>query len=98
MDEEKKLDDIIEEVDREIQALTGGTPQQFDVNRMFTESQAIQKSMYGGGEENELEKKYLDGIRTREEEIQKRKEKLLEDADEVEELNDLELDGIFIKK
>jgi hypothetical protein len=98
MDEEKKLDDIIEQVDREIEALTGGTPQQFDVNRMFNESQVMQKSLYGGGENNLVEQQYLEGIRKREEEIHKRKEKILEEVEEVEEVNGLELDGIIIKK
>jgi len=98
MDDEKKLDDIIDQMDREIQELTGGKPQEFDVNRMFTESQKMQKSLYGGGEENPIEQEYLDGIRKREEEIQRRKEQLLSEAEEVEELNDLEVDGIFIKK
>jgi hypothetical protein len=98
MDDEKKLDDIIDQMDREIQELTGGKPQEFDVKQMFTESQAIQKSLYGGGEENPIEREYLDGLRKREEEIQKRREQLLSEAEEVEELNDLEVDGIFIKK
>lgn len=96
--EEKNLETIIEEMDKEIQQLTGGKPREFDVNEMFNDSLKIQRMLYGGGEKNILEKKYIQGIKEREEEIKKRKEKLLEDADDVEELNELEVDGIIIKK
>jgi len=95
---DKDYESIIEEMDKEIQELTGGKPREYDVNRMFNESLDTQKSLYGGGENNIIEKKYLEGIKEREEKIKRRKEHLLEEAEDVEELNGLEVDGIFIKR
>jgi len=90
--------DVIEEMDLEIEKLTGDIPKEYNVNEMFTESQEIQRNLYGGGEDNTIEKHYLDGIREREEEIHKKKEKILQEVDEVEEVSELEEDGIIIRK
>ena len=46
----------------------------------------------------QIEKNYLEGIREREEEIKHKKEQILLEIDEVEEINELEEDGIIIKK
>ena len=89
---------IIDEMDKEIQNLTGGKPKEYDVNRMFQESQEIQQQRYGGGANNVIEQNYLDGIREREEEIKHNKEQMLLEVDDVEEINKLEEDGIIIKK
>jgi len=89
---------VIEEMDLEIKKLTGDIPKEFNVNEMFAESQEVQKNLYGGGEDNSIEKQYLEGIREREDEIQQRKEKILEQVDEVEEVSELEEDGIIIRK
>jgi hypothetical protein len=96
--ENRENTDVIEEMDLEIQKLTGDIPKEFNVNEMFAESQELQKNLYGGGENNSIEKKYLEGIREREEEIQQRKEKVLDEVDEVEEVSELEEDGIIIRK
>ena len=95
MDEEKS---IIDEMDEEILDLTGGEPKEFDLKTMFNESQEKQKNLYGGGEENINERRYLEGLKAREDAVKKKKEKLMKEVDEVEELNELEEDGIFIKK
>ena len=89
---------IIDEMDNEIQDLTGGRPKEYDVNGMFEECQEIQQQRYGGGENNIIEQNYLEGIREREEEIKHKKEQILLDVDQVEEVNDLVEDGIIIKK
>jgi hypothetical protein len=99
MDTEKReTTDVIEEMDLEIKKLTGDIPKKYDVNEMFVESQEIQRNLYGGGEDNQIEKHYLDGIREREEKIHQRKEKALQEVDEVEEVSELEEDGIIIRK
>jgi hypothetical protein len=99
MDTEKReTTDVIEEMDLEIKKLTGDIPKKYDVNEMFVESQEIQRNLYGGGEDNQIEKHYLDGIREREEKIHQRKEKVLQEVDEVEEVSELEEDGIIIRK
>jgi hypothetical protein len=99
MDTEKReTTDVIEEMDLEIKKLTGDIPKKYDVNEMFVESQEIQRNLYGGGEDNQIEKHYLDGIREREEKIHQRKEKVLQEVDEVEEMSELEEDGIIIRK
>jgi hypothetical protein len=99
MDTKKReTTDVIEEMDLEIKKLTGDIPKKYDVNEMFVESQEIQRNLYGGGEDNQIEKHYLDGIREREEKIHQRKEKALQEVDEVEEVSELEEDGIIIRK
>jgi hypothetical protein len=99
MDTKKReTTDVIEEMDLEIKKLTGDIPKKYDVNEMFVESQEIQRNLYGGGEDNQIEKHYLDGIREREEKIHQRKEKVLQEVDEVEEMSELEEDGIIIRK
>jgi hypothetical protein len=99
MDTEKQENtDVIEEMDLEIQKLTGDIPKEFNVNEMFAESQEVQKNLYGGGEDNSIEKQYLEGIRKREVEIQQRKNMFLDELDEVEEVSELEEDGIIIRK
>lgn len=98
IEENIKIMTIIDEMDKEIKNLTGGKPKEYDVNRMFKESQEIQQQRYGGGANNIIEQNYLDGIREREEEIKHKKEQILLEVDEVEEINNLEEDGIIIKK
>ncbi len=98
IEENSNIMTIIDEMDTEIQNLTGGKPKEYDVNRMFKESLEIQQQRYGGGETNIIEQNYLEGIREREEEIKHKKEQILLEVDEVEELNDLEEDGIIIRK
>ena len=99
MDTEKsETADVIKEMDREIKKLTGDIPREYNVNEMFAESQEVQKNLYGGGEDNLIEKHYLEGIREREETIHQRKEKILQNVDEVEEVSELEEDGIIIRK
>ena len=89
---------IIDEMDNEIFELTGGKPKEYDVNQMFEDSLETQKNLYGGGASNIIERRYLEGIREREEKIKHNKEAVLAEVDEVEEISELEEDGIIIKK
>ncbi len=103
---------IVEEVDNEIQACTGGIPPEYNVERMFRETQDHQQKLFGGGAENVLEKKWIEGVIQRESEINRRKTEMMEEIEEVEEVaeevveevvedgefNELEKDGIFLKR
>ena len=118
---------IVEEVDNEIQACTGGIPTEYNVERMFRETQDHQRKLFGGGAENVLEQKWLKGLMQREDEINRKKTDMMEEIEEVEEVevviekeveevvegvvekevgevvengefNELERDGIFLKR
>lgn len=77
---------IVEEVDNEIQACTGGIPPEYNVERMFRETQDHQQKLFGGGAENVLEKKWIEGVIQRESEINRRKTEMMEEIEEVEEV------------
>ena len=106
---------IVEEVDNEIQACTGGIPTEYNVERMFRETQDHQRKLFGGGAENVLEQKWLEGLMQRQDEINRKKTDMMEEIEEVEEVvedvvekveemvedgefNELERDGIFLKR
>lgn len=93
-----RIFDIVDEMDNEILKATGKKPSEYDLEGLFNESQANLKTMYGGGEGNTLEQGWLEGIKAREAEIIEKRTKLLEETAEVEELDDLGKDGIFIRK
>lgn len=77
---------IVEEVDNEIQECTGGIPPEYNVERMFRETQDHQQKLFGGGAENVLEKKWIEGVIQRESEINRRKTEMMEEIEEVEEV------------
>ncbi len=77
---------IVEEVDNEIQACTGGIPPEYNVERMFRETQDHQRKLFGGGAENVLEKKWLEGLMQRQDEINRKKTDMIEEIEEVEEV------------
>jgi hypothetical protein len=89
---------IVEEMDKEIQKITGGKPKDYDLQVLFKESQEIQKALYGGGENNGVEQVWLEGLKTREAEIEGRRIQSIEETEEVEELDFLGRDGIYIRK
>ena len=92
---------IVEQMDDEIYSLTGGKPKEVNVEKMHAESLENQRINNGGGENNALELQWLEKIKERQEEIQKRKEKMIEEIEEIEEvgeLTDLERDGIILKR
>ena len=77
---------IVEEVDNEIQACTGGIPTEYNVERMFRETQDHQRKLFGGGAENVLEQKWLEGLMQRQEKINRKKTDIMEEIEEVEEV------------
>ncbi len=77
---------IVEEVDNEIQACTGGIPPEYNVERMFRETQDHQRKLFGGGAENVLEQKWLEGLLQRQDEINRKKTDMMEEIEEVEEV------------
>jgi hypothetical protein len=79
---------IVEEMDEAILETTGGKPPEYDLQGLFEECQTYQKSIYGGGEANIEETTWLEGVKSREAEIENRRKKLIEETDEVEELDD----------
>jgi hypothetical protein len=79
---------LIEEMDEAIRETTGGKPPQYDLQGLFEECQTFQKSLYGGGEANRDEISWLEAIKAREIEIEKRRQRLIEETEEVEELED----------
>jgi hypothetical protein len=88
-------------MDNEIFSFTGGKPEEVNVERLHEESQQNQRLNNGGGEDNEIELNYLRKIKERQEEIQKRKEHMIEEVEEIEQigdLTDLEKDGIILKQ
>jgi hypothetical protein len=92
---------IVEQMDEEIFSFTGGKPKEVNVTQMHAECLEKQRINNGGGENNELELQWLRKIKERQEEIQKRKEKMIEEVEEIEEigeLTDLERDGIILKR
>jgi hypothetical protein len=94
---------IVEEMDDAILKATGGKPADYDLQSLFNECQTYQQSLYGGGEQNRAETEYIEGIRAREAEIASRRNQLIDDTEEAEELeteelDDLGRDGIFIKR
>ena len=92
---------IVEEMDNEIQACTGGMPPEYNVEEMFRETQEYQQKLFGGGSENVVEKEWIEGLMQRQTSINHRKAEMMEDIEEIEEaeeLNELERDGIFLKR
>lgn len=95
---------IVEEMDNEIQACTGGIPPEYNVEEMFRETKEYQRKLFGGGAENVIEKEWLEGLMQRQASIKHRKAEMMEEIEEVEEieeseeLNELERDGIFLKR
>ena len=92
---------IVDQMDNEIYSFTGGKPEEVNVKQLHKESQENQRLNNGGGENNILEIKWLSNIKERQEEIQMRKEQMIEEIEEIEEiddLTDLERDGIILKQ
>ena len=89
---------IVDQMDNEIFSFTGDKPEEVNVELLHKESQEIQRLNNGGGENNILELKWLNSLKERQEEIQKRKQKIIEKVEEVEEITDLERDGIILRR
>jgi hypothetical protein len=89
---------LIEEMDDAVMQATGGKPVEYDMQGLFNECQTFQKTLYGGGEENLAETQWIEGIKSREAEIERRRTQLIEETEEVEELDDLGKDGIIIRR
>jgi predicted RND superfamily exporter protein len=83
---------IVSGIDDEVVELTGGTPKEYDLDLLFKESQDLQKRLYGGGEENTLERQWIEGLLQRQREINERKSKILDDIEEVEEVGGPEIE------
>ena len=92
---------IVDQMDNEIFSFTGDKPEEVNVELLHKESQETQRLNNGGGENNILELKCLNNLKERQEEIQKRKEKMVEGIEEIveiEEITDLERDGIILRR
>ena len=92
---------IVDQMDNEIFSFTGDKPEEVNVELLHKESQTTQRQNNGGGENNILELRWLNNLKERQEEIQKRKEQIIEEIEEIEEiqeLTDLERDGVILKQ
>ena len=86
---EEKNSVVIDEIDNEMFETNGVRPQEENMGKRFKETQEYIKKAFGGGEDNELDIKYIDGLRERKEAIEHR---LLDQLDgaEVEEIEEVE--------
>ncbi len=80
---------VVNEIDNEMFKANGVMPQEDDLGKRFKETQEYIKKAFGGGEDNELDKAYIDGLRQRKEAIEHR---LLDrlGGEEVEEIEEAE--------
>lgn len=96
--------EIVQEIDDAVRDLTGKSPAEENLEKKYNESQDFLKRVYGGGEDNIIDKNYIEGIKQHNEEVKQKKFEHL-DADEVieteEKLEELkgpdeeELDGFI---
>ena len=99
---------VIDEMDEAILKATGGKPLEYDLQGLFNECQTYQQHLYGGGELNRAESEYIEAVKRRETEVNDRRNQLIAETEEVEELeveearveepDDLVRDGIIIRR
>ena len=79
---------IVDQMDNEIFSFTGDKPEEVNVELLHKESQENQRLNNGGGENNVLELKWLSSLKERQEENHKRKEQMIEEIEENQEINE----------